>query len=65
MSLEPKPAADASLSQLMSELSSQTSRLVRDEMRLRKRSFRNRPSMPGSVPDFSAWRGCSRYLGSQ
>jgi Flp pilus assembly protein TadB len=39
MSLEPKPAADASLSQLMSELSSQTSRLVRDEMRLVQKEF--------------------------
>jgi uncharacterized membrane protein YqjE len=36
---EPKPAADASLGQLMSELSSQTSRLVRDEMRLAQKEF--------------------------
>jgi uncharacterized membrane protein YqjE len=39
MSLEPKPAADASLGQLMSELSSQTSRLVRGEMRLAQKEF--------------------------
>jgi uncharacterized membrane protein YqjE len=39
MSLEPIPAADASLGQLMSELSSQTSRLVRDEMRLAQKEF--------------------------
>src|SRR5258705_763394 len=39
MSVEPKPAADASLGQLMSELSSQTSRLVRDEMRLAQKEF--------------------------
>src|SRR5258705_2240245 len=39
MSLEPKPATDASLGQLMSEFSSQTSRLVRDEMRLAQKEF--------------------------
>src|SRR5258705_10885042 len=39
MSVEPKPAADAALGQLMSELSSQTSRLVRDEMRLAQKEF--------------------------
>src|SRR5258705_693412 len=39
MSVEPKPAADASLGQLMSELWSQTSRLVRDEMRLVQKEF--------------------------
>jgi uncharacterized membrane protein YqjE len=39
MSVEPRPAADASLGQLMSELSSQTSRLVRDEMRLAQKEF--------------------------
>ena len=39
MNPEPKPVADASLGQLMSELSSQTSRLVRDEMRLAQKEF--------------------------
>jgi Flp pilus assembly protein TadB len=39
MSLESKPAADASLGELMSQLSSQTSRLVRDEMRLAQKEF--------------------------
>jgi hypothetical protein len=34
MSVESKPAADASIGELMSQLSAQTSRLVRDEMRL-------------------------------
>jgi uncharacterized membrane protein YqjE len=34
MSVESKPAADASIGELMSQLSTQTSRLVRDEMRL-------------------------------
>jgi Flp pilus assembly protein TadB len=39
MNLESKPAADASLGELMSQLSSQTSRLFRDEMRLAQKEF--------------------------
>jgi Flp pilus assembly protein TadB len=39
MSLESKPAADASIGELMSQLSSQTSRLIRDEMRLAQKEF--------------------------
>ena len=39
MSLEPRPAADASMGELMSQLSAQTSRLVRDEMRLAQKEF--------------------------
>ena len=39
MSLESKPAADAPLGQLISDLSSQMSRLVRDEMRLAQKEF--------------------------
>ena len=34
-----KPAAEASISELMTQLSSQTSRLVRDEMRLAQKEF--------------------------
>jgi uncharacterized membrane protein YqjE len=41
MSLEPKPAADASMGELMSQLSAQTSRLVRDEMRLAQKEFQD------------------------
>ena len=39
MNPEPKPAAQASVSELMSQLSSQTSRLLRDEMRLARKEF--------------------------
>jgi hypothetical protein len=39
MSVESKPAADASIGELMGQLSAQTSRLVRDEMRLAQREF--------------------------
>src|SRR6476660_9204792 len=39
MNPEPKPAAEASISELMTQLSSQTSRLMRDEMRLAQKEF--------------------------
>ena len=39
MNPESKPAAEASLGELMTQLSSQTSRLVRDEMRLAQKEF--------------------------
>jgi Flp pilus assembly protein TadB len=39
MSLESEPPADASISELMSQLSTQTSRLVRDELRLAQKEF--------------------------
>jgi Flp pilus assembly protein TadB len=39
MSIEAKPAADASLRELLTQLSSQTSRLVRDEMRMAQKEF--------------------------
>jgi len=39
MNPEPKPAAEASMGELTTQLSSQTSRLVRDEMRLAQQEF--------------------------
>jgi Flp pilus assembly protein TadB len=39
MGVESKYAADASIGELMSQLSAQTSRLVRDEMRLAQKEF--------------------------
>jgi hypothetical protein len=39
MSVQSKPASDASVGELMSQLSTQTSRLVRDEMRLAQKEF--------------------------
>lgn len=39
MTVESKPAADASIGELMSQLSAQTSRLVRDELRLAQKEF--------------------------
>jgi len=65
MSLEPKPATDASLGQLMSEFSSQTSRLVRDEMRLAQKEFQESAKHAGIGAGLLSVAGCSRYLGSQ
>jgi cytochrome c biogenesis protein CcdA len=39
MNPEPKSAAEPSMGELMTQLSSQTSRLVRDEMRLAQKEF--------------------------
>ncbi|MCG5434422.1 phage holin family protein [Mycobacterium sp. MYCO198283] len=39
MSIEPKPTSEASVGELLSQLSEQTSRLVRDEMRLAQKEF--------------------------
>jgi Putative Actinobacterial Holin-X, holin superfamily III len=39
MNPEPKPAAEAPMGELMTQLSSQTSRLLRDEMRLVQKEF--------------------------
>jgi Flp pilus assembly protein TadB len=36
---EPRPAAEASISELITDLSAQTSRLLRDEMRLAQKEF--------------------------
>jgi hypothetical protein len=40
MNVDTKPEADASIGELVSQLSSQTSRLVRDEMKLAQNEFR-------------------------
>jgi Flp pilus assembly protein TadB len=39
MSIEPKPTSEPSVGELLSQLSEQTSRLVRDEMRLAQKEF--------------------------
>ncbi|MBV9640891.1 MAG: phage holin family protein [Mycobacteriaceae bacterium] len=47
MSVEPRPAADPSIGELMTQLSSQTSRLVRDEMRLAQKEFQESAKRAG------------------
>jgi Flp pilus assembly protein TadB len=39
MTVESRPAGDASVADLMGQLSAQTSRLIRDEMRLAQKEF--------------------------
>ena len=63
MNPESKPAAEASMGELMTQLSSQTSRLVRDEMRLAQKEFVE-SAKPASVPGCSArpgWWQCSGW----
>ena len=47
MSVEQRPAADASIGELMTQLSSQTSRLVRDEIRLAQKEFQESAKRAG------------------
>jgi Flp pilus assembly protein TadB len=47
MSVESKPTGNASVSELMTQLSSQTSRLVRDEMRLAQKEFQESAKRTG------------------
>jgi len=65
MSLESRPTADASIGELMTQLSSLTSRLVRDELRLAQKEFHEPPSTPVSVPASSALPGCWPSSGSR
>ena len=50
MSVSPEPA-QASTVELLSQVSAQTSRLVRDEMRLAQKEFQESVRHAGSVPD--------------
>ena len=52
------------MGELMTQLSSQTSRLVRDEMRLAQKEFVESAKHAGSAPDYSAppvWWRCSGW----
>jgi Flp pilus assembly protein TadB len=68
MSLQSKPAADASIGELMSQLSSQTSRLVRDEMRLAQKEFQESAKHAGigaglfSVAGLLAFCGVATFI---
>jgi Flp pilus assembly protein TadB len=68
MSLESKPAADASTGELMSQLSSQTSRLIRDELRLAQKEFQQAAKHAGlgaglfSVAGLLAFFGAATFI---
>jgi Flp pilus assembly protein TadB len=68
MSLESRPATDSSIGELMSQLSSQTSRLIRDEMRLAQKEFQESVKHAGigaglfSVAGLLAFFGLATFI---
>jgi Flp pilus assembly protein TadB len=68
MSLESRPATDSSVGELMSQLSSQTSRLIRDEMRLAQKEFQESAKHAGigaglfSVAGLLAFFGLATFI---
>jgi uncharacterized membrane protein YqjE len=68
MSVESKSGADASIGELMSQLSSQMSRLVRDEMRLAQKEFQESAKHAGigaglfSVAGLLAFFGLATFI---
>ena len=68
MSVESKRAADASIGELMGQLSSQTSRLIRDEMRLAQKEFQESAKHAGigaglfSVAGLLAFFGLATFI---
>lgn len=63
MSLESKPTADASIGELMGQLSAQTSRLVRDELRLAQKEFQESARHAGIGAGLLSVAGLFAFLG--
>ncbi|MCV7170123.1 phage holin family protein [Mycobacterium manitobense] len=63
MSVEPKPGADASVGELMSQLSAQTSRLVRDELKLAQKEFQESAKHAGIGAGLISVAGLFAVLG--
>ena len=63
MSVESKPAGDASIGELMSQLSSQISRLVRDEIRLAQKEFQESAKHAGIGAGLLSIAGLLAFLG--
>ena len=68
MSVESKSAADASIGELMGQLSTQTSRLIRDEIRLAQKEFQESAKHAGigaglfSVAGLLAFFGVATFI---
>ncbi|MEO3757580.1 phage holin family protein [Mycobacterium sp. B14F4] len=68
MSVQSKPSADASIGELMSQLSTQTSRLIRDELRLAQKEFQESARHAGigaglfSVAGLLAFFGAATFI---
>jgi len=60
---ETKPAADASLGELLSQLSTQTSRLVRDEIRLAQKEFQDSARHAGMGAGLISVAGLLAFVG--
>lgn len=63
MSIGSKPTSDASIGELMSQLSSQTSRLVRDELRLAQKEFQESAKHAGIGAGLISIAGLFAFLG--
>jgi Flp pilus assembly protein TadB len=63
MSVEHKPASDASVGELMSQLSAQTSRLVRDALRLAQKEFQESAKHAGIGAGLLSAAGLLAFLG--
>lgn len=63
MSLESPSGADASIGELMSQLSAQTSRLVRDELRLAQREFQDSAKHAGIGAGLFSVAGLLAFFG--
>ena len=63
MTVESKPAADASTGELLSQLSAQTSRLVRDELRLAQKEFQESAKNAGIGAGLFSLAGLLALLG--
>ncbi|WP_197416200.1 phage holin family protein [Mycobacterium sp. GA-1199] len=64
MTVESKPTADASVGELMSQLSTQTSRLIRDEMRLAQKEFQESAKHAGIGAGLFSAAGLLAFFGA-
>ncbi|WP_156686617.1 phage holin family protein [Mycobacterium sp. Marseille-P9652] len=63
MSIDSSSSADASIGELMSQLSAQTSRLVRDEMRLAQKEFQDSAKHAGLGAGLFSVAGLLAFFG--
>jgi Flp pilus assembly protein TadB len=63
MSVETKPTNDASVGELMSQLSARTSRLIRDEMRLAQKEFQESAKHAGIGAGLFSVAGLLAFFG--
>ncbi len=63
MTVESKPGTDASIGELMSQLSTQTSRLIRDEMRLAQKEFQQSAKHAGIGAGLFSVAGLLAFFG--